>query len=179
MHLVATELRRDRGDVFASRGGEIIQRMQPATGLQGPHDILGGLAAIHLVAAISGDPLEGRSQIGLAVQRPDPGCLSVWQEDARGMLIAQEHLFLQGEVEMHPRGNRVAVPGKADRRLQQFGEWFGSVIGDQPVPCVNGAGHDDRVRTLSRYLGQAVFTEPVYRGRRWCPARTVIGDDLC
>ncbi len=99
---VAAEFSRDRGDVFACRAGEILQRMQPAMRLQGPHDILGRLSRIHLVAAVLGDPPEGRGQLGLAMQSADPGDLPSGQEDARGMLVALEHLLPDGEVHMHP-----------------------------------------------------------------------------
>jgi hypothetical protein len=104
--------------------------------------------------------------------------LAIDQEHAAGVGVLSEEIGLAPPVEMDPLGDRVAVAGKADGRLQHLRERPGAVVPKQLLPGIDCAGHGDREGRVARDLTRA-NRGPTGLERRTggSSTRSVKGDD--
>ncbi len=91
----------------------------------------------------------------------------------RGRAVAAQLVGRDRPVGRHPVVHRPALGGEADRRLQQLVQPLGAVRRQQRLPRADRAGHGHGVRPGVVDRGDPLAFEPVDRGRRRRPARTV------
>jgi hypothetical protein len=128
VNLVAAVAGLDRGHVLAAVGGEVVESMQAAQAAEVAHDVLGDRAAVEGVAAILGDALQGLGQQRLAVQGADPRHLAARREGGACGRIVGDQAGQAGPMLVHLGGDRVAVAGETDRRLQDLAQLLGAVV---------------------------------------------------
>ena len=148
-------------DPFGVMGGEVGGAHGAAIGARSGVDLCGQGAAVERLAFACGDLLERRCEGGVAEYLARSRCPSGWQEMA--LELGELPKRVTG---VRPDGCRLvadveAVPGVADRRLEQVAERELAKTSRQGHPSTHGTRDGHRVPTLRRHV--AVAAKP--RGR--------------
>ena len=151
---------------------EIVQAVEAAEALQLRHNALGDGACVEGLAPVPADCLQGLGQRRHPHEIADRGRRTAGQEGGPGVRIGFEAALLVERVGGDPRRDAIALFGGANRRPQQFVERLRAMLGVEPNPGVDGAGHRDAMGR-GRFRRDVPFGEPGGRGRGRRPARAV------
>src|SRR5690606_8636147 len=139
---------RDRIDIRAPLGREILERVEAAQLPQLSDDVLGHLALIETVAALLSDDFQRAGKRWKANYLADTRRPPIRQEMLPRSGVTLQLLGDVGPVEGHARRDWESAFGILDGRSKNAGQRLGAMIGKERRPPVDGAGHRHRVRRL-------------------------------
>ncbi len=141
--IIGRDRRRVEGGVLGL--GKVLQRVQAAEAVQVLHQRGTGGALIEGARAALRDVAQALAEQRLGMAVAGARCLAARQEERRGAGILRQQRGVIRPVEGDARGDRIAVLGIVDGAGEQPLQRQRAMIGVQPGPGRDGAGHGDGV----------------------------------
>ena len=166
-HLGAVIVEPDRvdpvGDLAA--GGEIVERVQPALGLEQADQRLRHRALVEGSGAMGGDVAQPGAELRLGMPVADRRDPAAGQEHGAAAGVAGQEAGILGPVPGDARRHRIALLGIEDGAGEQPVERQRPVLFMQPAPGRDRARHRHRMRAALRDRRQALGRQRLRRGR--------------
>ncbi|GCC45154.1 hypothetical protein chiPu_0029530, partial [Chiloscyllium punctatum] len=133
--------RRDRLHIIRGVRREIVAVVGAAEATQDIHHLVGGLARVERVAAVLRDPAQGPAERRLRTDVANLRHLAAGKELGRRVAVDLDPRPEAAPILGNARRDAEALLGSRDRRPEDLLQRLAAVIGDQPAPCIDRAGH--------------------------------------